>query len=237
MKTSQKLMVCVGAGVLITMAVFLYLKETERKIHAQQKMGKALIARRYVAAGKIVNTDDVEERAVPEAYIQPMALNTLKGEPVRARRGLIKGEQITRTNVYEEGALLGLGWTLAVGETAVSTRLPVERAAGGHIQPGDRVDVLCALDRQPGWDEPAAFALLSRARVVAVNDKVLDAPAENTAREVSNETILVTLVLPLESAIRLALAEERGTISLALTSPLDTGPRAVNAVTLRSFKK
>jgi pilus assembly protein CpaB len=143
--------------------------------------------------------------------------------------------------VYEEGTLLGLGWVLSPGETAVSTQLPLERAAGGHIVPGDRVDVVCVLDRQPGWEEPSAFALLTRARVLAVNDQIVDAPVaaphENLKREMSNEAILVTLGLPLEQAARLALAEEKGRISLALTSPLDSGSHSAPMVHLRSFKR
>lgn len=241
MKTIHRLLLSVGGGLLIAIGALLYLRSAERKIHAQQKMTGVLVAKRYVPAGKRITADDVEERAIPEAYVQPMSLATLKGTPVHSRRGLTKGEQITRMNVYEEGALLGLAWVLAPGQTAVSLQLPPPHAVGGHLVPGDRVDVLCVLDRQPGWEEPAAFSIFSRVRVLAVNEKIVDAPApsahENSRREMPNETILVTLELPLDLAARLALAEEKGRITLALTSPLDLETHLAPLVNLRGLKR
>jgi pilus assembly protein CpaB len=237
MKTGHRVLIAAGAGVLTALAAFFYLKGAEKKINAQQKMAPVLVARRFIPMGKTIKADDVEERQIPEAYLQPMVISSLKGGGVRARRGVIKGEQISRTNVYEEGAQLGLGWALGPGETAVSALFSPERAAGGHILPGDRVDVLCVLDRQPGWDEPAAFPLFARVRVLAVNDRIIDAPVENQKREVPNEAILVTLGLPLEWAARMALAEEKGRLALALTSPLDTGTHTASVATLRSLKR
>jgi Flp pilus assembly protein CpaB len=170
-----------------------------------------------------------------------MALRTLKGVVVRARRGVIKGEQITRSNVQEEGAELGLSWALSATETAASVLLPPERAAGGHLEPGDRVDVIGVFDHQPGWDEASAVVLDTGVKILAVNDRVINSPSpqggENMKREVSNEPILVTLSVPLHGAARMALAQEKGRVFLMLTSPLETGVHSAAAVALRSLKR
>jgi pilus assembly protein CpaB len=239
MKTTHRILISIGGGALIAAGALLYLRRAEQKIHAQQKMTTVLVAKRFIPAGKPIKVDEVEERPIPEAYLQPLALSTLKGKAVRSRRGVAKGEQITRSNVYEEGTLLGLAWALSPGKTAVALQLPLDRAAGGHIGPGDHVDVLAVLDKQPGWDDPLAVPLFSRVRVLAINDKVLDASGAAAAerREMSNEGILVTLELSLEGAARLMLAEEKGHITLALTSPLDTEPHSASAAGLRSLKR
>jgi len=59
-----------------------------------------------------------------------------------ARQPLAQGEALTRSKVIMAGESGILAAQLAPGMRAVTTRISVDTAAGGFIQPGDRVDII-----------------------------------------------------------------------------------------------
>jgi len=59
-----------------------------------------------------------------------------------ARQPLVQGEALTRSKVIMAGESGILAAQLAPGMRAVTTRISVDTAAGGFIQPGDRVDII-----------------------------------------------------------------------------------------------
>ncbi len=59
-----------------------------------------------------------------------------------ARQPLAQGETLTRAKVIMAGESGILAAQLSPGMRAVTTRISVDTAAGGFIQPGDRVDII-----------------------------------------------------------------------------------------------
>jgi len=59
-----------------------------------------------------------------------------------ARQPLVQGEALTRAKVIMAGESGILAAQLSPGMRAVTTRISVDTAAGGFIQPGDRVDII-----------------------------------------------------------------------------------------------
>jgi len=59
-----------------------------------------------------------------------------------ARQPLVQGEVLSRSKVIMAGESGILAAQLAPGMRAVTTRISVDTAAGGFIQPGDRVDII-----------------------------------------------------------------------------------------------
>ena len=59
-----------------------------------------------------------------------------------ARQPLVQGEALTRSKVIMAGESGILAAQLSPGMRAVTTRISVDTAAGGFIQPGDRVDII-----------------------------------------------------------------------------------------------
>lgn len=126
--------------------------------------------------------------------------------------GIMKGEILLAARFADQGA----GSTLAavVGENmrAVSVRVNDVVGVGGFLLPGNRVDVVAAYrDRQDTLSE-----------TVVQNVKVL--AVDQTAASDKNEPVVVRAVTlevtPLD-AEKLILAEQRGSIQLALRNPLD----------------
>jgi pilus assembly protein CpaB len=59
-----------------------------------------------------------------------------------ARQNLVQGETLTPAKVIKSGDGGVLSGLLSPGMRAVTTRISVDTAAGGFIQPGDRVDII-----------------------------------------------------------------------------------------------
>ncbi len=125
---------------------------------------------------------------------------------------IMKGEILLAPRFAEQGA----GSTLAavVGENmrAVSVRVNDVVGVAGFLLPGNRVDVVAAYrDRQDTLSE-----------TVVQNVKVL--AIDQTAANEKNEPVVVravTLEVTPADAEKLILAEQRGSIQLALRNPLD----------------
>ncbi len=180
-------------------------------------MVTVMVLRKTATAGHAIEAGDLEPRLIPAAFAEPGAFHEPREvKNARARIGLVKGEQLTRTKIESDASRLGLAWTLRSGAVALSLRLPAESAVGGHALPGDWVAVFAA-----------AEPVVRRARIVAVHDRVWDpagAPPSPFAATAPNESYLVTLMLTPDQVSRVAAAVERGRLTLALLSALDDEP-------------
>lgn len=236
----KRLALSLAMGLITALLVWTYLDRFQKKMTQGQTMVTVLMAQKYIAKDKIVTPDLVKEAPIPKAYLEPTAavsLDDLKNRSgqfqLKARIGLLKGEQITRSKLMEETSYQSLSWSLAPGQVAFSLRLSPERAAGGHIQPGDWVHVLSIMDRQPGWPEVTAQFLLERVQVLAVQEHILNPAVSSEKINLKNmaaEPLSITLSLSPREAALLALAQEKGPVSLALVSPMTedrVGPLAV----------
>jgi pilus assembly protein CpaB len=219
----NKAAVSLFAAVATVAAMWGWLTHEETQRRAQQKMTTVLVAKKYIPGGKTLDEALLQETLVPAAYAQPSAIQSKSelldenGRPhFRARIGLLKGEQITTSKLHDDKSAAGLAWVLSPGQTAFSLRLPVEKAVGGLIQPGDWVHVI-------NVTEKSAQMLFSPVRVIALQDRIIDAaPTEKATIESStNDTILVTIGVTPAQATAMAWAVERGRIALALTAPIN----------------
>lgn len=117
-------------------------------------------------SANLINLDDQ-----PDAKVQ--FINAL------ARQPLAQGETITRSKVIFAGDSGIMAALLKPGMRAVTTRISVDTAAGGFIQPGDRVDIMIRenfpIDRnnQGRRDRSVQRSSLYVAQTVFENVKVL----------------------------------------------------------------
>lgn len=211
-----------AAAIAASFAGWTLRNERERAARGQ-RMVVVLKAKKFVAAGKPVTVDAVEETVVPEAYAPPSAVGKsaglidARGRPrFTARTGFAKGEFITSSLLSEPSAFGGLSWALEPGEVAFSVRLDPENAVAGFVQPGDFVNVFVI---SPGGSRAA----LERVRVAAVGDRAWDAvggAASEVAKPLASEPVLITLKGTPEDAQALNQAMLKGSLRLALVSPL-----------------
>jgi len=129
-----------------------------------------------------------------------------------ARSAIIRGEILLAPRFAEQGDGSILAAVVGQNMRAVSVRVNDVVGVAGFLLPGNRVDVVAAYKEEQR----------TRSETVIQNVKVL--AVDQTASSDRNEPVVVravTLEVTPEDAEKLVLAEQRGTIQLALRNPRD----------------
>jgi pilus assembly protein CpaB len=156
---------------------------------------------------------------------RPEAMEELQGAIVRSN--IFEGEPINERKVVLVGEGGSLAAMLSPGMRAVTTRISVETAAGGFIQPEDRVDILVTeqFDLQTNSQSSAAQSTgivrdeVHVANILFENVKVL-AIDQTFATDPEGEPYVIgstaTFELSPDDAVLLNEAQSSGEISLTL---------------------
>src|SRR6185369_16251232 len=138
--------------------------------------------------------------------------------PVLGRGAILpirKGEFVVADQLASENGGSGLPALIPSGMRAVAVRVNDVTSVNGFAVPGARVDVL-ATGNVTGSEEPSSITLLQNVAVLASGQKI----ERSTTGEPQNATV-VTLLVPLADAEKLALASQEAHIQLVLRNPLD----------------
>jgi pilus assembly protein CpaB len=195
-------------------------------------MAEVLVAGRAVATGQMVETKDLRWQPWPAAAVPKDAIRRMANaippafKPAPARHPIAEGEPITGAKLARPGEGGVMAALIAPGKRAVAVAVRDESAAGGFIQPHDRVDVLWTQrlgDAGGGAAKSGARTLLRGAKVLAIG-KALGARDSAAA-----EGRTATLELTPEEARIVADAKAGGEISLALIPAADVAGAPVAA--------
>ncbi len=187
-----------------------------------------LVAAREIPIGTIISDLDLQWMAWPNAAVTPvmvsravdaLAMQNLKGAIARA--SLIQGEPIRREKLVKGTNAAGfLAAILPSGMRAISIPIDAQGTsnAGGFILPNDRIDVMrTGLDRAA--DGVKSEIIASDVRVLAIGRFVQELPGGDRTVQGPNATLEVTP----QQAQDIALAQQKGGVSLVLRSLLDAG--------------
>ena len=125
---------------------------------------------------------------------------------------IMKGEMLIAPRFADQGGGSALAAVVAENMRAVSVRVNDVVGVAGFLLPGNRVDVVAAYRER---SDTRSETVLQNAKVLAV---------DQTASADKNEPVVVravTLEVTPADAEKLILAEQRGSIQLALRNPLD----------------
>jgi pilus assembly protein CpaB len=188
------------------------------------------VAASNIKRGTQITEDMIVGREWPKSMI-PQGAVLLKADILGkiAMTPLVKDEPIFAGKVGNTSRFSG---TVKEGMRAYTILTPNDASlVAGLIEPGDKVDVLFT-DRS-GDEEltggGSTTPLLQNIEVLAMGQAV--DPNESREKKV-REMRSVTLLVPLELAAKLALAQEMGTLHLALRSEKDSSTAHVAAVTM-----
>lgn len=199
-----------------------------------------LVANRAIPVGKFVEADDLRWQEWPasapvESFMEqekaPEALEKMVGAV--ARFDFAAGEPVTAAKMTHPGTAGFMAVMLTPGMRAVSVEIAAEVAAGGFIQPNDRVDVIVTreLDKNGGSGGGSmnirSDTIMTNVRVLAIDAAYGAPPAEDdgsTPKSGQGAVILgsrATLELSERDATLLSTAKKAGDISLTLRSIAD----------------
>jgi len=196
-----------------------------------------LVAARDITPGTVLSPDDIRWEPWPDTLIderfivQPAQVeNQAPGQDPQqefldriAKRSIMAGEPMSREMVIKQGDSGVTAANLAKGMRAVTINVTPQQGVAGLILPNDHVDILMSISVRDivgiiGWKDVvlkySAETVMKDIRVIAINQKLSHDPKEGVA-EPGN---LVTIEITPEQAERLLIAQQLGTLSLALRS-------------------
>lgn len=150
---SALLLLATVLGVATAAAAFAWLSsaETEQTAAATalERTRPAVVALADIPAGTTITSDLVEVRDVPQGTFlsgTPGDVPAVLGRV--ARYPILAGEQVNPARLVIDGQATGTGLAFSVppGMRAVAVSVNEQRASGGLIVPGDRVDVMVHTD-------------------------------------------------------------------------------------------
>jgi pilus assembly protein CpaB len=176
-----------------------------------------VIAADDIQVGAKIGDHDLKVVKYPAQDLPSNAFHT--STPVVGRGAILpirKGEFVVADQLAGENGGAGLPALIASGMRAVAVRVNDVTSVNGFAVPGARVDVL-ATGNVTGAEEPSTITLLQNVAVLASGQKI-----ERSATGEPQNATVVTLLVPLEDAEKLALATQEAHIQLVLRNPLDT---------------
>jgi pilus assembly protein CpaB len=246
MRNRGRLVAAVAAGFAAMVLTWLYISTREASLLSGSAPQTVAIATVDIPGNTVIQAGMFEFKAVPSAFAQPRAIT--KPEDVQGRVATVPiaaGSQIAATMLGDEseGAL---AYEVPSGQRALSIAAADVTGVGGLVRPGNRVDILGTFEygrpvsvSQNGTinyaDERTETRLMMQdVRVLAVDQQfrrrgaaprpVPTAADEETAAPSLEAAIRnVTVLVSLRQAQELILAQEIGTLTLALRSNLDGG--------------
>jgi pilus assembly protein CpaB len=227
--SARQLIVLVIAAIAAVAALLLIRgmgsREAAPAEEAEQISGEQiLVAARDVPQGAALTPSDLAvalfpQRSVGPSFVRLSAQPSAQADFVNAvtRRSFAAGEPITQGALIQPDGRGFMAAQLPPGYRAVAVEIEEQTAAGGYIQPNDRVDVIVTTRVQggeSGREVVNSNIILEDIRILALGETT-QTQASGEAPQTIDAGVAV-LELTVEDARALALADELGTISLAL---------------------
>jgi pilus assembly protein CpaB len=214
-----------GAALLVRKSMTARAPVPERHI---EPVREVLVMGRDAQAGDLVAEGDLRWRSWPANVMPAQAISRVPGTPgahfapAIARFPLMEGEPLAEAKLIRAGDGSAIAAMIGAGKRAIAVPVREESAAGGLLQPNDRVDLIWT---GPSGDGPAqqqaARTLLRSVKVLAIGKAI-----QAGGRSVDGRTATLELT-PAEARI-VAGARASGEISLAIV-PLAESPAAGGA--------
>jgi pilus assembly protein CpaB len=147
----------------------------------------------------------------------------------------LEKEDVIREGKLAKGPGAGLAPLIPEGMRAVTITTPnVATGVAGFIRPKNRVDVLLTTPQFHPEDKRGGgtVTLLQNVEIMAVDSRLEAAPSAADGKVVEQRDLRsVTLLVTLEQAALLDLAQQKGTLYLALRNPKDVETVATRVIT------
>jgi pilus assembly protein CpaB len=212
-----------------TALLVVYLRRFEREVSGGPPV-RVLTLVKAVERGAVLRDGDLATRDIPLAYVEDRAVRSTERAKVlglEARAALQPQQTLLWSDLAITTEARELSALVQSGKRGVTVRAAGFDDSPGSalIHPGDYVDVIVT-SVGPGEPREAASAvLLQRVLVLAVGEQTGPTPIDTLAHARQQERPL-TLSLSLAEAQRLALASERGHLSVAVRNAADPAVQA-----------
>jgi pilus assembly protein CpaB len=213
--------------------LLIYLRQYERETSGGERI-RLLVAVKPLSRGMRLTEMMLASREVPAAYVDARAIKEIdkvKVIGIAAATSVQAQDVLMWTDLALGNDERDLSTLIQPGNRAVTVRAtdPEETKVHALIHPGDYVDILAVLPdpsttRGGGpTDARVSVVLLQKALVLAVGLATLATGSSDTTHQMSTpqRDLVLTLSLDVQEAQLMALAGERGRLSVAIRNPED----------------
>lgn len=176
MNTRAFMLALIIAGVAMFM-VHTYI-EDQKKVMIE-KYGRevsVVVARADINELDLMDDTKVVTKSVPKSFVAPGAIQDPKEvENTVAAVPILKGEQITKPRIIYPGGRTGLARQVSIDKRAISIPITEQEAVSKLIKPGDRVDVLAAIDYAGRADLRSITTILQNVLVLSTGISMTNA--------------------------------------------------------------
>jgi len=219
------ILAAMGASLL-----FFYVRRFEQEASGGERV-RLLATVKPLDRGAVITEDAISAREVPQAYVEDRAIKYIDRQKII---GLKVGATLAaqQTLMWSDLAVANderrdLSSLIQSGNRAMAVKASNDDKSFALIHPGDYVDVIATMNSAEKPDAKTAIVLLQRVLVLAVGldtEGRLGAEANKT----NSRDLLLSLSVNLQEAQLLALAMDKGKLSVALRNPSD--PRVVAGI-------
>jgi pilus assembly protein CpaB len=227
----RALLVALGLAALSAFFLFKYTRQFEQEMSGGERI-ELLVVAKPVARGVLLTDDMLGVREVPLAYVESRAVKATERAKilgVRTAQSVQAQDLLMWSDLAVTSEERDLSSLVQPGNRAVTVRATNGDDSRSYalIRPGDYVDVLATMadSARSATDTRSSIVLLQKVLVLAVgldtesggsNGSAALQADHNRARD-----LILTLSLNLQEAQLLALATEKGRLSVALRNPED----------------
>ena len=233
-------------------AVFLlYSYTNERNTELAQKFAarrSVVVATKDINEMETIDASKLELKSIPMDYIQPDALSQPEQAVGMVALAPIKaGEQILQNKIMEPGPVTGLSLQVTPQKRAVSIPIDAVHGVSKLIKPGDRIDVVAAIDVGHGAQaHKEVRTILQNVSVLATGLRIINElprlfeqiGKQDFIRNIRGDTKFSTITVEVtpQQAQNLIyiLATSPGSLFLTLRHPTDNADAVLTDTTVDS---
>lgn len=231
MKNPIAFVFALAVALLMTLVQCQYVHQREKSLLYDSEPLPTLVATRDIPANFKLDETMVEVVQVPRKWQQPRALSTVEdilGQITSTP--VIQGEQVVATKLVKPEEA-GLAYYVPKKYRAVAIAVDEFNGVGGHIKPGNYVDVVGTFDFGSGdKSDVRTVTLFQNVWVLSVGDDIgqptaiinVEGEEEAYQPEGLQASRTVTLAVTPDEAQKLIMAQTLGALSLTLRSLWET---------------
>ena len=144
---TRTLWISVGAALFAVFLLYSYTEEKNREVLKNEVKQNVLVAMQDINEMETIDETMVQLQEIPVKYTGPnfikdveMAVGQVALAPIK------KGEQILQSKIMRPGPVTGLSLQVAPSKRAVTIPIDEMRGVAKLLNPGDRIDLVAAVD-------------------------------------------------------------------------------------------
>lgn len=218
-----------GTGVLLALAggfILVNLVQAYEQAMLRAKVADdhvtVVYAARDLNPGVVIQAEDVFVAKIPGRFVHADALRfpeLVVGRYTRERVYANEALRPDRMSNPEDGE--GLNAIIPHHMRALSIELSDGAALGGHLEPGNYVDMLATFQPDDDLDAPRTLTTAQQIFVLAVNDRPVGLTPQETRMKTGPFRPSVTLLVSPQEAERIVHADRDAVVRLTLRNDLD----------------